>query len=90
MHLEYVTIIHIEPKLKASVSHDGHSNSVICFVLQEKIKDYLRFLTDVGETRFPIFAWAKLGKLGHFEVRMRLKIVKVITDPTGLSCVLAI
>ena len=29
---------------------------------REKIKDYLRFLTHAGETRFPIFAWGNLRK----------------------------
>ncbi len=37
---------------------------------REKIEDYLRFLTHAGETRFPIFAWESLPKLGHFVNRL--------------------
>ena len=36
----------------------------------EKIVDYLQFLTHAGETRFPIFAWGNLRKLGHFVNRL--------------------
>ena len=31
-------------------------------VIREKIKDYLRFWTHAGETRFPIFAWGSLER----------------------------
>ena len=35
-------------------------------LLSGKNEDYLRFLTNAGETRFPIFAWGNFRKMSHF------------------------
>ena len=62
-------------------------SQIFFFSSEKKIKDYLRFWTHAGETRFPIFAWGSLGKWIHFVnfmglmLTLTLEIVKTIPDP---------
>ena len=56
--IKSLTLIRFDPVFFACFSNFS--------INREKMEDYLQFFTHAGESRFPIFAWESLRKLGHF------------------------